>query len=373
MRHAKSIEHTTVYRKPGRFAGWPANYGMWCWDDEIVVMFTEGTFKNMAQGHKRDRTSPFVTMQGRSTDGGRTWAMEPFDGPTPGGKGISADEHMTDVLQIGNPYEGTNPPRPFAGRIDFMDPETSVLVARTTCRNSPSRVFSWFHVSTDRCRTWQGPFKFTGLDDSLLLSGRTDIVPLGDYHALFLLTAHKSDGDEGKILCAETKDGGRSFGLKSQLQQTDPDGYEIMPSSITCENGRILTAVRVQAPGGKAAVARYESRDRGGSWTQCLPIIEPLAEGRSNPPALLRLPDGRLCVIFGYRAAPYGIRARISDDDGKSWSEDIILRDDGGDFDIGYPRAVVRADGRVVTGYYYDTDPDGERFIAVSIWDVVVE
>ena len=27
-------EHVIVYREPGKFAGWPANYGMWAWDNE---------------------------------------------------------------------------------------------------------------------------------------------------------------------------------------------------------------------------------------------------------------------------------------------------------------------------------------------------
>ena len=39
MKEAVSVEHVTVYRKPGRYGGWPANYGMWSWDDEIVLMF----------------------------------------------------------------------------------------------------------------------------------------------------------------------------------------------------------------------------------------------------------------------------------------------------------------------------------------------
>jgi len=35
-------EHLEVYRQPGRFAGWPANYGIWSWGKEIVVSFTLG-------------------------------------------------------------------------------------------------------------------------------------------------------------------------------------------------------------------------------------------------------------------------------------------------------------------------------------------
>ena len=36
-------EHVIVYRETGKFAGWPANYGMWAWGDEIVVGFTQCT------------------------------------------------------------------------------------------------------------------------------------------------------------------------------------------------------------------------------------------------------------------------------------------------------------------------------------------
>ena len=31
------VKHVEVYNEPGRFAGWPANNGIWSWDDEIVV------------------------------------------------------------------------------------------------------------------------------------------------------------------------------------------------------------------------------------------------------------------------------------------------------------------------------------------------
>ena len=30
--------HRKVYFEPGRYGGWPANYGIWSWGDEIVVI-----------------------------------------------------------------------------------------------------------------------------------------------------------------------------------------------------------------------------------------------------------------------------------------------------------------------------------------------
>jgi hypothetical protein len=84
---------------------------------------------------------------------------------------------------------------------------------------------------------------------------------------------------------------------------------------------------------------------------------------------MTRLSDGRLALAYGYRDTPAGIRARVSKDEGRGWGEERVLRADAGDHDIGYPRTVQRADGRLVTVYYFDDRPDGERYIAATIWE----
>ena len=42
----------------------------------------------------------------------------------------------------------------------------------------------------------------------------------------------------------------------------------------------------------------------------------------------------------------------ISRDGGESWDADWILRDDGPDWDLGYPASVEMPDGSVLTVYY---------------------
>ncbi|MEE4195076.1 MAG: exo-alpha-sialidase, partial [Anaerolineae bacterium] len=93
------ITQHTVYRIAGRFAGWPANYGMWHWGNEIVLVFTEGAFKATIHGHARDKSQPFKTLQARSMDGGITWEITPFPGETFGCP-ISADEHVIYDLSL---------------------------------------------------------------------------------------------------------------------------------------------------------------------------------------------------------------------------------------------------------------------------------
>jgi hypothetical protein len=82
----------------------------------------------------------------------------------------------------------------------------------------------------------------------------------------------------------------------------------------------------------------------------------------------LRLRDGRLVIVYGYRRPAFGIRARVSRDQGLTWGGEIILRADGGNNDLGYPRSVERPDGTIVSTYYYNTDPRKERFIGVTLW-----
>ena len=84
---------------------------------------------------------------------------------------------------------------------------------------------------------------------------------------------------------------------------------------------------------------------------------------------MMQLADGRVCLTYGYRAAPFGIRARLSADGGRTWQPEIMLRDDGGGRDVGYPRSVQRPDGKVVTVYYIHDAPLAERYIAATIWD----
>ena len=85
---------------------------------------------------------------------------------------------------------------------------------------------------------------------------------------------------------------------------------------------------------------------------------------------LNKLRDGRLCLTYGLRAYPYSIRARLSINNGKTWSPQIVLREDGTDRDIGYVRSVQRPDGKMVTTYYISDRKTGpERYIGATIWD----
>ena len=348
------LPHVVVYREPGRFGGWPANHGIWSWGNEILVGFSAGFHKNLGPDrHPIDHDKPEEHLLARSLDGGHTWTVE-----RPASLAPPPHQGMAGIPGIAAGKEPVDCP----GGIDFLHPDFALTVRMADNHVGPS----WFYYSTNRGRTWNGPFRLPDFGQKGI-AARTDYLVNGKGDALLFLTAAKSNGREGRPLCVRTTDGGKTWQFVSFLGP-EPAGFAIMPASVRLSPARLLAAVRVkQEP--RNWIDAYVSDDNGGTW-RFLNQPAPSTGGHSgNPPSLIRLRDGRLCLTYGYRSPPYGMRARLSRDNGATWGSEISLRDGAGAWDLGYPRTVQRPDGKIVTIYYFNDDQDKERFIAATIWD----
>jgi hypothetical protein len=89
---------------------------------------------------------------------------------------------------------------------------------------------------------------------------------------------------------------------------------------------------------------------------------------KGHPLQALRLPDQRVLLVYGYRHKPYGIRARVLNAECTDFAtaSEIVLRDDGGTTDIGYPWAVSLDGKRVLVVYYFNL-ANGPRHIAGTV------
>lgn len=85
---------------------------------------------------------------------------------------------------------------------------------------------------------------------------------------------------------------------------------------------------------------------------------------------LARLKDGRLLLSYGNRVKnQYGVLARLSSDEGKTWSEPLRLADTLAT-DCGYPSSVQRPDGSLITAYYASGVAQHHRYhMGVVIWN----
>jgi sialidase-1 len=85
----------------------------------------------------------------------------------------------------------------------------------------------------------------------------------------------------------------------------------------------------------------------------------------------LQLPDQRVLLVYGYRHKPFGIRVKILNAECTDFAttKEIVLRDDGGNSDLGYPWATMTADGKALVVYYFNKK-NGTRHIAGTLLDV---
>nr|WP_241768369.1 sialidase family protein [Haloferax sp. ATB1] len=163
-------------------------------------------------------------------------------------------------------------------------------------------------------------------------------------------------------------DGGQNWSFLSQIDGSEK--YRMLcPSPVLLDDGTLVAAVRCKISVDCEWTEIYRSTDDGRNWSFVSRVND------LGAPSKLLAYDGSLVCIYGYRHPPYGIRARVSHDDGATWSREWILRDDGANYDLGYPRAAVLDDGTILATYYFNKRDDdvavdgGPRHIAATRFD----
>ena len=352
-------QHYIAAIEEGRFHGWPANNGAWQWGNEILVGFTQADF-DPRDGHniKGIQESEFA----RSLDGGETWRM--FDPAN------FLDDENIQWLPEGKTL--LDEPMDFAHEGFAL----RVFAAGYHGNNDPD---GGFYYSYDRGETWNGPHFLGRLHDHPELKGkrltpRTDYIVTGPRSCFIFITADQKAPERiSRIACIKTGDGGLTFDFVTWITPAAPEYRAIMPQTIRLSNGDYLLAFRkIFADRSKmeSAIDTCLSEDECSTWRPRSRVKE--IRNNSNPPTLVELKDGRVCCVYGDRDAQR-IAGKYSDDKGKTWGEEFVVRERyqsvDGWADMGYPRMFQRPDGKLAVMYYWASAEHPQQHIACSIWE----
>lgn len=154
-------------------------------------------------------------------------------------------------------------------------------------------------------------------------------------------------------------DGGLTWDYRAPIAQ-DPEVVFNEASIYETPKGDLVTFIRTAKFNDHTVVARSTDGGETFTWED--------AGFQGHPHFPLQLPDGRVLLVYGYRHKPMGIRARVLNPECTDYKEskEIILREDGGGSDLGYPWATMMADGRVLVCYYFNVG-GGTKHIAGTI------
>ncbi|MBN2309120.1 MAG: exo-alpha-sialidase [Candidatus Hydrogenedentes bacterium] len=210
---------------------------------------------------------------------------------------------------------------------------------------------SWIRRSEDGGQTW-GDFI------RVETSAPHGPIALNDGRLLYVgCTGAKTAAERVGVL--ESRDDGRTWTRLSSIETApddDPTQY-FEPHVVEQADGSLLAMSRYHGTGESRYFLRQaSSADGGTTWTpfERTPIW-------GYPPHLIALDNGWTLVVYGRRREPFGERACISKDGGKTWDlEHEIVLSQAPTGDLGYPASVQLDDGSIFT-IYYEVEEAGKK------------
>ncbi len=357
------MEHIVIYRKAQSYSAFPDLVALN--DGRLIIVFREADLGKdlLGRGYDHlDRSSRIASLTSR--DGGHTW----------GGYRVlynSADcgEQDPSIMQRS---DGTLMINFFRWRVVPPDQKDRLFYPALELTNGYWADFEgpFVIVSSDGGATWSAtptavdaaPLPRAGCSDAILeLTDGTLLLPAygGDPGSTF-----------SRAYVVRSHDGGHTWGEPALIARHPEDALSFEePALCDLGGGRLLAMIRSGVYRvGYEYLYRAFSDDGGLSWHSLAqtPIW-------GHPAHLLRLRDGRILCTYGYRRAPFGVRACLSTDGGHTWDVDneIVLRADGFDRDLGYPSSVQLPDGSIFTTYYIHHADGDTRYIGGTHWQGV--
>ena len=159
-------------------------------------------------------------------------------------------------------------------------------------------------------------------------------------------------------------DGGKTWSKTIEAAREKGKSF-FEPSTVQTKSGKLLMVLREEIGG---YVHTCESFDHGRTWQNLRQL-----ELWGYPSHAIRLKNDNILIVYGRRKTPHGIRVAVSRDEGATWSQEIVLRDDldGKDlaYNLGYPSVIEYEPNRLFS-VYYGEDKDGLTCVQGTYFDI---
>ncbi|MCL2304736.1 MAG: glycoside hydrolase [Planctomycetaceae bacterium] len=154
-----------------------------------------------------------------------------------------------------------------------------------------------------------------------------------------------------------------SWGGEIPIRPGDgPEWYHEL-HGVETDSGKVIVQIRNHNPANEGETLQTESSDGGKTWST------PREIGVWGLPShLLKLRDGRILMVYGHRRPPFGNQARISENEGQTWSAPITISDDGIGGDLGYPSTAQLDDGSLATVWYEVQAGSSKAVLRIARW-----
>ena len=339
---AEQVAEGVIYRNTtGRgYFGWPSITRL---DGDRMIA--------VSSGFRVAHVDPYGKVVGWiSEDGGLTWS-EPFD----------IVDTVLDDRDAGVIYwKGKIIVSWFTHTKDYYSnmPAWSEYCATISNAEEAKVLGGNYVISEDGGKTWSEVYNFPIFSPhGMIETPEGDLAYIGYYGydksiknfmAIGMMTS--SDGihwSEVKIIADN----------KTKLQY----GFE-EPHAIYTDDGTLIVMLRTNN-------GIYQCELKQGSDT--FTAFRKICTASDTPPHLMKQSDGTLILTYGYRAEPFGVRARLSYDNGQTWSREIVVSTSAFEWDMGYACSAERSDGAIVTVYYQKAQRgDTNTSIMRTIWRV---
>lgn len=347
---------------PFGYFGWPSIARL---DDNTLVVASSGL--------RTEHVCPFgKTVLNYSRDEGRSWSapivvndtfMDDRDAGVVnlGGKSMLVSWFTSDTRKYREGAAKRYSAEVMASWDEVLDTWTDAKVDEL--------LGSWVTL-TDDGESWTAPIRVP-------VSTPHGPIRLANGDLLYLGKANFSTPDRatGVIMACRSSDGGRTWAELGEVPACPGASHANVhePHVAELADGRLVGMIRFQRSGPDDPVkdqinfslSQTESDDGGETWS----IARPTGV-YGSPPGLLAHSSGALLCVYGYRQEPYGQRAMVSRDGGQTWGDEIVLRDDGPDGDLGYPDSVEMPDGSVMTIYYQKSQAGEKCSLLYTRWQL---